>query len=988
MSRFPPESGAAWLFLNSRRYTLSTFSKRMQSELERLRERTRDLEVANEALRQREKTLSADLETLQQVATQLSNTQGIYGLYERILDSAIAILHADFATIQMFYPERGATGALRLLGHRGFNSEALKRWEWVQPETRTACGEALRTGRRVVVPDVRNCDFVGGNEELKEAGILAVQTTPLLSRSGALLGMVSTHWREPHELSVSEMHALDILVRLAADVIERSQADRILRDALQDLKIVTENMAAGVTRCSHDLRYLWVSPSLAAWLGRSPADFVGLPILDVIGREAYDAILPHIEKVLSGEKEEYEAQVNYLGRGPRWIHAVYVPTKNQDGKVDGWIGVVTDITERHETEERLRTSERQLSEAQRLAKVGSWERPINAEGIPYWSEEMLRIVGLPKGSSEDFETFMSYVHPGDREKVLEGVRQIQLTAGPINLEYRLIRPDGEECFVRSVAEGISDSNGVVSRIIGATQDITEQVQAREVLRESEERFRRVFEEGPLGLALQGRNHRFLKVNTSFCQMVGYSEAALLQMAFIDITHPDDVQAEVELAERLFRREMPFYRMQKRYVKKNGDVIWVKLTKSVIADNNGEPLYGLTMVEDITEAKRVQEEAIARQKLGSLGTLAGGIAHDFNNLLGAIEAQAEVAVEELDAGSSCEAELQAIRDVAMRGSEIVRQLMIYAGKEKEFVGLVDLSKIVEEMLPLLKISLSKHATINADLSQNLPATRASSAQLQQIVMNLITNASDAIGDRDGVIRVVTNRVTLGEGSAAAPDTLPEGDFLTLEVSDTGCGMSSEIRARAFDPFFTTKSAGRGLGLAVVSGVVRGIGGEIQVASEPGKGTTFRVLLPCGEAKAAATKGTILGREALVHPLLECTVLVVEDESILRQPVVKKLRNTGFVVLEANDGSAAIDLLRANADKIDVILLDMTIPGAPSSAVIAEAAKAKPSVRVILTSAYSEEMVTPTLSASQICGFIRKPFQLADLITTLRRAASAS
>jgi CheY-like chemotaxis protein len=256
------------------------------------------------------------------------------------------------------------------------------------------------------------------------------------------------------------------------------------------------------------------------------------------------------------------------------------------------------------------------------------------------------------------------------------------------------------------------------------------------------------------------------------------------------------------------------------------------------------------------------------------------------------------------------------------------------------------------------------------------------------MNLITNASDAIGDRDGAIWVVTNRVTLGEGSAAVPDTLPEGDFLILEVSDTGCGMSSEIRARAFDPFFTTKSAGRGLGLAVVSGVVRGLGGEIQVASEPGKGTTFRVFLPCGEAKAVATKGTILGREALVHPLLECTVLVVEDESILRQPVVKKLRNTGFVVLEANNGSAAIDLLRANADKIDVILLDVTIPGAPSSAVIAEAAKAKPSIRVILTSAYSEEMVTQTLSASQICGFIRKPFQLADLITTLRRAASAS
>ena len=312
----------------------------------------------------------------------------------------------------MFYPERGPTGELRLLGHRGFNPEAAKRWESVLPETPTACGEALRTGRRVVVPDVRNCDFMAGGEDLREAGILAVQTTPLVSRSGALLGMVSTHWREPHELSVSELRALDILIRLAADVLERSQADRNLRDALQDLKIVTENMAAGVTRCSHDLRYLWVSPSLAAWLGRAPAEFVGLPILDVIGREAYDTILPHIARVLSGEREEYEAQVNYLGRGPRWIHAVYVPTKDQDDKVDGWIGVVTDVTERHEAEERLRASERQLKDAQRLANVGSWDRDV-ATGSVRWSDQMYRIFGLPRDVRPDFQTFLSLVHPKD-----------------------------------------------------------------------------------------------------------------------------------------------------------------------------------------------------------------------------------------------------------------------------------------------------------------------------------------------------------------------------------------------------------------------------------------------------------------------------------------------------------------------------------------------------------------------------------------------
>ena len=392
------------------------------------------------------------------------------------------------------------------------------------------------------------------------------------------------------------------------------------------------------------------------------------------------------------------------------------------------------------------------------------------------------------------------------------------------------------------------------------------VEAQRVLQESEERFRRVFEEGPLGLALVGRDYRFEKVNSALCRMVGYDEAELLQMSFVDITHPDDVRADVELAEQLFKREIPFYRIQKRYVKKSGEIIWINLTASIIHGPDGEPLHGLAMVEDITEIKRTQEEALFRQKLESVGTLAGGIAHDFNNLLGAVQAQAELALAELDAGSSCKEELNAIRDVAMRGSEIVRQLMIYAGKESAVVELVDLSKIVDEMLSLLKVSVTKRAVIKADLDQDLPAIRASAAQLRQIVMNLITNASDAIGDRDGVIRVITRRVTLkGESAANRSRTLPDGDYVQLEVSDTGRGMSAETQAKVFDPFFTTKSAGRGLGLAVVQGIVRSLGGAIHCTSEPDKGTTFQVLLPCAETTAGASGHAMSGRRGVGCPI---------------------------------------------------------------------------------------------------------------------------
>jgi PAS domain S-box-containing protein len=465
-------------------------------------------------------------------------------------------------------------------------------------------------------------------------------------------------------------------------------------------------------------------------------------------------------------------------------------------------------------------------------------------------------------------------------------------------------------------------------------------------------------------------------------MVGYGEAELVQMSFADIAHPDDVRADVELAERLFKREIPFYRMQKRYLKKTGEPIWINLTASMILGPDGEPLHGLAMVEDITEIKRTQEEALFRQKLESVGTLAGGIAHDFNNLLGAVQAQAELALTELDGGSSCKEELKSIREVAIRGSEIVRQLMIYAGKESAVVGLVDLSKTVEEMLALLKVSVTKHAVIKADLDQDLPAIRASAAQIRQIVMNLITNASDAIGDRDGVIRVITRPVTLKGGIAK----LAEGDYVQLEVSDTGRGMPLQTQAKVFDPFFTTKSAGRGLGLAVVQGIVRSLAGAIHLTSEPGQGTTFRILLPCAEIRASPGSHALPGVGEFAGPPHHGTVLVVEDEEHLRQAVVKMLRKTGFEVLEAANGSSAIDHLRGDGMKIDAILLDMTIPGASSREVVAEAVNAKPNIRVILTSAYSQETIDGPTNPPQVHSFIRKPFRLRDLLQTLRSSLS--
>jgi PAS domain S-box-containing protein len=688
------------------------------------------------------------------------------------------------------------------------------------------------------------------------------------------------------------------------------------------------------------------------------------------------------ESLETGEPVEEEWRVVWPDGSVHWLAGRWQVFKSKFGNPVRLMGVNIDVTDRKQMEEALRRSEERLRLAIKATNDAIWDIDLKA-GTVSWNDTYSTLYGRPE-SADSWQFWIDRIHPEDRPRTVDEFQTaIACGASSWTSQYRFRRVDGKWAYIYDRAYIARDESGKAWRVIGAMQDLTEQKHAEATLRASEERFRRVFEEGPLGVALLGKNHRFLRVNNALCQMLGYSEAELVRKTCGDITHPDDVEADAELEERLFRCEIPSYHLQKRYVKKNGEVIWVNLTKSLILDEKGEPLDGLSMVEDITEIKRTQEEALLRQKLESLGTLAGGIAHDFNNLLGAVQAQAELALAELQAGSSCKEELRAIGEVAMRGSEIVRQLMIYAGREIAAVGLVDLSKTVDEMHSLLKVSVTKHALIKTDLGPDLPAIRASAAQIRQIVMNLVTNASDAIGDRDGVIHVITRRVTLEE-SATIPESAPEIDYVSLEVSDTGSGMSSETQARLFDPFFTTKSAGRGLGLAVVSGIVRSLGGTIHLQSELGKGTTFQILLP---STVGAAGSSIISIEELADPWQQATVLVVEDEEVLREAVAKMLRNNGFEVFEAADGSFAIDLLRANPGKIDVILLDMTTPGASCREVVTEAVKVRPDTRVVLTSAYGQETLTSEMNLPQIKSFIRKPFQLANVVRTLRHSLAS-
>ena len=506
--------------------------------------------------------------------------------------------------------------------------------------------------------------------------------------------------------------------------------------------------------------------------------------------------------------------------------------------------------------------------------------------------------------------------------------------------------------------------------------------AEAALRESEERFRSTANAAPVIMWLGDTEKGVTFINRQAALFTGIPAEKLSARGWAQVVHPDDLETVRSVHYNAVDRRVG-YQVEYRARRADGEYRHMLSTASPRYVEHEYAGHVGSLI-DITDLKLRQQEDLTRRKWESIGALAGGIAHDFNNLLGAVLAQAELALGELAPGSSPHEELKAIRDVALRGSEIVRQLMIYAGKETAAVELVDVSQIVRDMLELLKLSVSKHAVIEANLGRDLPSVRANAAQLSQIVMNLVTNASDAIGNRDGVIRVGTRCLKVGQDSGAIAAGLADGDYVQLEVSDTGHGMSLEMQGKVFDPFFTTKAAGHGFGLAVVQGIVRTIGGSIHLTSEPDKATTFQIMLPCAETTAAVINDPVSDLEEPIRSSQPGTVLVVEDEFPLREAVGKMLHNSGFKVFEACDGFTAISLLRANGAKIDVILLDITIPGATSQEVMAEAVSVRPDIRVVLTSAYSAETITNALSAPQVRAFIRKPFQFEDLVKTLRRS----
>jgi PAS domain S-box-containing protein len=394
----------------------------------------------------------------------------------------------------------------------------------------------------------------------------------------------------------------------------------------------------------------------------------------------------------------------------------------------------------------------------------------------------------------------------------------------------------------------------------------------------------------------------------------------------------------------------------------------------------------TVFRDVTdrqnaeaERRNIEEQMRHAQKLESLGVLAGGIAHDFNNLLMGIIGNADFALDEVAANSKARDNIQEMRKAAKHASDLCRQMLAYSGRGEFSVAPLNFNELVEEIAGLLQISVSKRVAVQYELAADLPLVEGDATQLRQVVMNLITNASDAIGDKNGSITVTTGTMDCDLDylqTTFINERLDAGLYVFFEVADTGCGMTKETIEKIFDPFFTTKVTGRGLGLAAVLGIIQGHRGAVKVYSEPDRGTTFKVLLPAAQNQDLQQfeKGAH-APEMQWHP--EGEIMLVDDDETVRFVGKHMLEKTGFVVTTCADGQEAIAEFKEAPDKYDCVILDLTMPQMDGSETFHRLRRLRKDIKIILSSGYNEQEIAKRFAGRRIDGFLQKPYESATL-----------
>jgi len=766
----------------------------------------------------------------------------------------------------------------------------------------------------------------------------------------------------------------------------RAQRELERREALYN--DLVETATDLVWRCDTEGRYTFLNRAWESAFGYSLDEMLGHRFTEFMSAEQAERDGTLFAQLLASSGRIRDHETVHLGKDGTPVHLVFNATFYHDeaGEVIGTQGTAHNITDRKKSEIELSASKEFLTSILENIPNMIFVKDANELRFVRFNRAGEELLGMPREEligRNDYDFFpkeeADFFTARDRE-VLE-------TGNVLDIPEETIKTKHGQKILHTRKIAIRSDSGAPLYLAGISEDITERKANEKRLAHSHELMRYVIEHTRSAVAVHDRELRYIYVSQRYLDDYKVREQNVIGKHHYEV-FPDLPQKWRDVHQRALAGEVVSAE-DDPYCRDDGTVEWTRWECRPWYANDGS-IGGIIVYTEVTtdrknaeeERLRLERQLLHAQKLESLGVLAGGIAHDFNNILTAIIGNADLALMRLNKESPALDNLRKIEQAAARAADLAKQMLAYSGKGKFVVEAIDLNRLIEEMFHMLEVSISKKAVLKLNPYHPLPSVEADATQIRQIIMNLVINASEAIGDRSGIIAVTTGVMSCDRNylkDVWLNDNISEGLYVYLEIADTGCGMDKETLAKLFDPFFTTKFTGRGLGMAAVLGIVRGHKGAIKVYSEPNRGTTFKILLPASERPAELFNST--GQTD--HWQGSGTVLLVDDEETVRGIGSEMLNVLGFEVITADDGREALETYRNNPG-ISLVILDLTMPHMDGEQCFRELRQLDPKVKVIMSSGFSEQEVTQKFAGKGLAGFIQKPYKLNMLKEVIRRA----
>ncbi len=883
-------------------------------------------------------------------------------------DAAVALaaraLELEFASLLELRPE---SRTLLLRAGLGWRAGAVGR-TILPADADSHEGYVLRSNGQVVVEDLTSERRFGSSPLLTPHGVVS-SLSVLVHGKDRPFGILGAHTPHRREFTIHDAHFLQAIANVLATAIDRARTEAALRSSEEHFRSLIENASDIVTVVGDNGVFRYASPSVERVLGYGPSELLERNAFDYVHPDDMALVTEALARAIQRPGTPQAAQFRFRARDGSWrlLDAVGQARAEHSGSAHLIVNA-RDVTERQRQERALRENK------ERLRTV------IAGAPLVLFALDRHGVFTMVEGRGLDAL--------GVRPALLVGRSAFELYADLPHALADVRRALAGETFSSVVDvfgvvfetwySPVRDGDGPVAGVIGVGTDITERRRAEEALRHSEESHRALVQHASYAIYRSTPDGRFLTVNPALVAMLEYESAE--QLLGVDLA--TDVYADpTERARILARFEQSgdaLDGVEVTWKRRNGQSILVRLAGRAVRRADGSIECFETIAEDVTERRALEEQLRQSQKLEAIGQLTGGIAHDFNNLLTIILANAQLLAKAIPATlEHAHADLRDVTSAALRGRVMVKELLGFARRSRLELQPVSLDGLVRDLSGFLRRILPADVEIVTHDGADLPDVRADVHAVEQIVFNLATNARDAMPD-GGVLRIETSQVHLAEEQRQACGAVRAGAHVCLAVDDTGVGMDAATRARMFEPFFTTKAPGKGtgLGLATVYGLVKQHGGGIEVDSEPGRGTRFRIYFP--PAEEAAVPAQASGGEPAARGGSE-TVLVVEDDDQLRRSAKRILEDAGYQVVTAADGLEALEALRQTAG-VRLVFSDLVMPRLGGRALYDAARREGVTIPFLFASGYSDPDRGGSLDPA--LPLMHKPWMATDLLGRIR------